>query len=193
MPAYVPTTWINGSTNALNATNLNKLEQGVYYIDTTFQPYALTDSIGNPLASTVDLNTNILTGTFLYTTGAANTPSAGVGIVQVYRRLATQIFQIVTEAASGEMYKRHSTDTGGTWSAWTSLGGVSGLTANRAVVTNASGDLIASANVTDTEIGYLDGVTSAIQTQLNGKMSGLKTISASAPSGGADGDVWYVV
>ena len=40
------------------------------------------------------------------------------------------------------------------------------LTANRAVVTNTSGKLAVSA-VTATELGYLDGVTSRIQTQLN--------------------------
>lgn len=42
------------------------------------------------------------------------------------------------------------------------------VTANRAVVSNGSGDLIA-ATTTDTEIGYVNGVTSAIQTQINGK------------------------
>lgn len=42
------------------------------------------------------------------------------------------------------------------------------LTANRALSTDASGFLVASA-VTDTELGYLDGVTSAIQTQLDAK------------------------
>lgn len=45
------------------------------------------------------------------------------------------------------------------------------------------------ANVTDTEIGYLDNVTSAIQTQLNAKQSTI-TASTSDPSGGSDGDVW---
>lgn len=44
------------------------------------------------------------------------------------------------------------------------------LTASRAAVSNASGDLVASA-VTATELGYLSGVTSAIQTQLNSKIS----------------------
>ena len=42
----------------------------------------------------------------------------------------------------------------------------SDLTASRALVSNAAGKIIVSA-VTDTEIGHLDGVTSAIQTQLN--------------------------
>lgn len=46
----------------------------------------------------------------------------------------------------------------------------SNLTANRALVSNSSGKVGVSA-VTSTELGYLDGVTSAIQTQLNGKLT----------------------
>ena len=42
------------------------------------------------------------------------------------------------------------------------------LTASRALVSDGSGDLVVSA-VTSTEIGHLDGVTSAIQTQLDAK------------------------
>lgn len=42
------------------------------------------------------------------------------------------------------------------------------LTASRALVSNASGKVAVSA-VTSTELGYLDGVTSNVQTQLNGK------------------------
>ncbi len=42
-------------------------------------------------------------------------------------------------------------------------------TANAVVVTNASKKLTASTTITTTELGYLDGVTSSIQTQLNGK------------------------
>lgn len=51
---------------------------------------------------------------------------------------------------------------------------VNHLTASRAVVTNASKGLTSSAT-TDTEIGYVSGVTSAIQTQLNGKISNTLT------------------
>ena len=68
--------------------------------------------------------------------------------------------------------------------------------------------------VSDTEIGYLDGVTSGIQTQLNSKAATTDvvsrtngtvttastsstvvrniTLSTSEPSGGTDGDVWLV-
>jgi len=42
------------------------------------------------------------------------------------------------------------------------------LTASRALVSDSNGDLVVSA-VTSTELGYLDGVSSAIQTQLNAK------------------------
>jgi len=43
--------------------------------------------------------------------------------------------------------------------------------------------------VSDTEIGYLGGVTSAVQTQVDAKQKAI-TGSTSDPSGGSDGDVW---
>ncbi len=47
-------------------------------------------------------------------------------------------------------------------------------------------------NVSDTELAYLDGVTSAIQTQITAKYSTSRfTCSAAAPSGGAAGDIWF--
>jgi hypothetical protein len=46
----------------------------------------------------------------------------------------------------------------------------SDLTASRAVISNASGK-VAVSTVTDTELGYVSGVTSAIQTQLNANAS----------------------
>lgn len=45
----------------------------------------------------------------------------------------------------------------------------SDLTASRALISNSSGKVAVSA-VTSTELGYLDGVTSAIQTQLDNKV-----------------------
>ena len=51
------------------------------------------------------------------------------------------------------------------------------MTASRALVSDASGKIAPSA-VTSTEIGYLDGVSSAIQTQLDAKQA---TITAAAP------------
>jgi len=59
---------------------------------------------------------------------------------------------------------------------------LSGLTASRAVVTDASKNLASSA-VTDTELGYVSGVTSAIQTQLNAKGAGTVTSVAALTLG----------
>lgn len=61
----------------------------------------------------------------------------------------------------------------------------SNLTVNRALVSNSSGKVGVS-SVTATELGYLSGVTSAIQTQLNGKqatISDLATIRSGASAG----------
>lgn len=57
----------------------------------------------------------------------------------------------------------------------------SNLTANRALVSNASGK-VAISNVTSTELGCLDGVTSNIQTQLDGKSGSGHTHSAATTS-----------
>jgi hypothetical protein len=59
----------------------------------------------------------------------------------------------------------------------------SNLTANRAVISNASGKIATNA-VTDTELGYVSGVTSAIQTQLNAKQ-GTLTLTTTGTSGAA--------
>lgn len=60
------------------------------------------------------------------------------------------------------------------------------LTINRAVVTNGSG-FLSAATTTATEIGYVNGVTSAIQTQLNSKQATITPANLTAP--GTDGIV----
>jgi hypothetical protein len=73
------------------------------------------------------------------------------------------------------------------------------LTASRALVSDGSGKIAASATTTTTEIGYLAGVTSAIQTQLNGKLNltggtltgGLIGTTGSFSSGGS-GDTFTI-
>lgn len=56
------------------------------------------------------------------------------------------------------------------------------LTASRALVSDASGKVAVSA-VTSTELGYLDGVTSNIQTQLNSKLSSAPVTSVNSKTG----------
>lgn len=57
---------------------------------------------------------------------------------------------------------------------------VTGLTASRVTVTDGSKQL-ASSSVTSTELGYVSGVTSAIQTQLNAITTGFFKLDQSTP------------
>lgn len=57
------------------------------------------------------------------------------------------------------------------------------LTANRALISNSSGKVAVSA-VTSTEIGYLDGVTSNVQTQLDSKQGNNDEIQGLRLTGG---------
>ena len=56
------------------------------------------------------------------------------------------------------------------------------LTANRALVSNSSGK-VAVSSVTSTELGYLDGVTSNVQTQLNKKLEKAPVTSVNSKTG----------
>jgi len=63
---------------------------------------------------------------------------------------------------------------------------ITGFTASRALETNATGGIIVSA-VTSAELNYLDGVTSAIQTQFGNKLSDV--VDDAAPQLGGNLDV----
>lgn len=70
-------------------------------------------------------------------------------------------------AASGEI-TISATDTTYTFNGAVSTIKDNNLTASRALISNSSGK-VAVSDVTSTELSYLDGVTSSIQTQLNAK------------------------
>ena len=101
-----------------------------------------------------------------------------------------RVSQFVTTNNNNLHYRQFN---GTTWHIWNTLATKSGLdtkqeiitgaattitdsnlTASRALVSNASGKVGVSA-VTSTELGYLDGVTSAIQTQFNNITSNYAT------------------
>jgi hypothetical protein len=71
-------------------------------------------------------------------------------------------------------------------SAAIALSKLASLTGNRVLTSNGSG-VIAASSVTDTELGYLAGVTSAIQTQLSTKAPTSRSLTAGTGlSGGGD-------
>lgn len=76
----------------------------------------------------------------------------------------------VTSAVQTQIDSKQATITG----AATTITG-SNLTASRALTSDASGK-VAVSSVTNTELGYLSGVTSAIQTQINSKAATLSEL-----------------
>ncbi len=67
MPAYSPTTWVNGTAPALSATNLNKIESGISAalpidgsVAMTGQLDVITGTQGTPsIALSTDSNTGL--------------------------------------------------------------------------------------------------------------------------------------
>lgn len=84
----------------------------------------------------------------------------------------------ITPDATNDKITIAATDTTYTFNGAVSTIKDSNLTASRALISNSSGKVAVSA-VTSTELGYLDGVTSAIQTQLNGKAASSHNHAAS--------------
>lgn len=108
--------------------------------------------------------------------------SDGSGKVAVSAVTSTELGYLdgVTSSIQTQLNAKQSNITGGA-----STIASSNLTANRALISNGDGKVAISA-VTSTELGYLDGVTSAIQTQLNGKAASSHThnYAGSSSAGG---------
>jgi hypothetical protein len=141
----------DGSANATAALTLaNTGVTATTYGTSTAVPTIAVDSKGRITSAS---NTNI---TFPVTTvnGFAGT------VVLTTSDVAEGTNQYFTTA------RAQAAITGGASSVVTA-----NLTASRALVSDGSGKIAASATTTTTEIGYLAGVTSAIQTQLNGKLN----------------------
>jgi hypothetical protein len=141
----------DGSANVTSALTLaNTGVTATTYGTSTAVPTIAVDSKGRITSAS---NTNI---TFPVTTvnGQAGT------VVLTTSDVAEGTNQYFTTA------RAQASITGGASSVVTA-----NLTASRALVSDGSGKIAASATTTTTEIGYLAGVTSAIQTQLNAKLN----------------------
>lgn len=82
---------------------------------------------------------------------------------------ATIDLTLATQALSADVKNDSLTNTHINSSAAIALSKLAALTADRAVVSNGSG-VLSAATTTATEIGYVNGVTSSIQTQLNNRL-----------------------
>jgi hypothetical protein len=152
-------TWsvsFNGSANVSSALTLaNTGVTATTYGTSTAVPTIAIDSKGRITSAS---NTNIA---FPVTTvnGASGT------VVLTTSNIAEGSNQYFTSA------RAQASITGGASSVVTA-----DLTASRALVSDGTGKIAASASTTATEIGYVAGVTSAIQTQLNTKALDSNTV-----------------
>jgi len=93
--------------------------------------------------------------------------SSATGKIEVSSVTSTELGYVsgVTSAIQTQIDGKQATITGGATSITSS-----DLTVSRALVSDGSGK-VAVSDVTSTELGYLDGVTSAVQTQLDAKIA----------------------
>lgn len=116
---------------------------------------------------------------------------ADEGSNAVIRVTATGNWTSTAQPYKVQVYTRQSSD--GSEVLWAELSDdgklkLPGLVASRALATDSSKQL-ASSDTTATELGYLSGVTSGVQTQLNGKASSSHShAAADITSGTLDGD-----
>lgn len=152
-----------------------------------------------PVVVTSGQNMNSLTSPTVYqckTSAIAatlsNSPTTNAFNMVVLPHTDNGVTQLLTEYLTNGAKQFRRNKYGNTWGAWAeiptmdALSGLNGkqdtitgaattitssnLTTNRAVISNGSGKVGVSAT-TSTELGYVHGVTSAIQTQLNAKQT----------------------
>lgn len=146
-----------------NATNFNNniirygiLEEtttepaGIEYTDLIYIPKT-TETLNSQKVVITDTNSNIST---------SPTTATEIGYVNG-----------VTSPIQTQLNGKQATITGGA----TTITG-NNLTANRALLSDTNGKVAVSA-VTNTELGYLSGATSALQTQINGKQASATQLS----------------
>ena len=141
--------------------------EGYYYNSKFYTTSAHTTEItGETGKIFVDLTTN---KTYRYG-GSSFTEISQGSVVSVSRDLTsgTKIGTLTINGTGTDLYAP-------TPETFTVTGGAStivsdNLTANRALISNTNGK-VAVSDVTSTELGYLDGVTSAVQTQIDGKQA----------------------
>ncbi len=161
---------INTVTANVNTvtSNLNTVSATVNIVQTN-----VTANVANAVAFTANVETrrtNNIAGAISSVLTSDLTASRALvsgsgGKIEVSAVTSTELGHLdgVTSAIQTQLDAKQATITGSA-----STIDTESLTADRAVISNGS-QKIAVSDVTSTELGYLDGVTSAIQTQLDAK------------------------
>ncbi len=145
-------------------------------------------AIGSGVIVNADVNASaaIAVSKLAAVTASRAIVSDGSGFISAATTTATEIGYVngVTSAIQTQLNAKQATITGGA----TTITSVD-LTANRLLISSGTGK-VAVSTVTNTEAGYLSGVTSAIQTQLGTKLSVTLASEANGDILRRSGGVW---
>ena len=140
--------------------------------------FSYLDGVTSAIQTQIDSKQATITGGATTITSADLTASRALasnasGKVAVTTVTSTELGYVsgVTSAIQTQLDAKQATITGSATTIDTES-----LTASRAVISNASSKIAVSAT-TDTELGYLSGVTSAVQTQLGTKLTNSNNLS----------------
>lgn len=138
---YTTTATAAGTTALTVASNYQQVFTG-----------STTQTVTMPVTSTLVLGREFMITNL--SSGAVTVQSSGANNIQVMSANTYLLLKCILTSGTGT-------------ASWTqTYGTIGGLTASRAVATDANGTPTVS-STTSTELGYVNGVTSAIQTQLN--------------------------
>lgn len=142
-----------------NADLLDTLLTAQQAILNAAQQYKLTANTGYVLRDAVDCNSEIASGIYSLTAASTNKPSAEVGILQVWRRDASIIFQVAFNTTSNVLYMRNSINAGAAWSAWKTIATNVDLALKLDAATYSAADIL-------TKIKTVDGLGSGLDADL---------------------------
>lgn len=179
--------------------------------------------IVNDLGNSVDLNSVISSGTYRRSSAPAtglNYPELSSGLLVVVAATTTviyQIYQTLGGSSGSNHYYWRGRDAGGNWSEWAQssksghnhdslyyrkteidarVSDQTSMAANAVVITDGTKKISTASSISTTELGYLDGVTSNIQSQLNDRytkseMPKIYVQSSQPTSGMQTNDLWF--
>ena len=164
----------NAKISASAAIDVSKIGGGA--VSST--EFGYLDGVTSAIQTQIDSKQATITGGATTITSADLTASRALassasGKVAVTTVTSTELGYVsgVTSAIQTQLDAKQATITGSATTIDTES-----LTASRAVISNSSSKIAVSAT-TDTELGYLSGVTSAVQTQLGTKLTASNNLS----------------
>jgi hypothetical protein len=164
----------NAKISASAAIDVSKIGAGA--VSST--EFGYLDGVTSAIQTQIDSKQATITGGATTITSADLTASRALasnasGKVAVSTVTSTELGYVsgVTSAIQTQLDAKQATITGSATTIDTES-----LTASRAVISNSSSKIAVSAT-TDTELGYLSGVTSAVQTQLGTKLTNSNNLS----------------